>query len=64
MKTRIILFTGKGGVGKTSVAAATAVTLSEMGYKTLIMSTDSAHSLSDALQIDIGPSLKKISEKL
>jgi arsenite-transporting ATPase len=64
MKTRIILFTGKGGVGKTSVAAATAITLSEMGYKTLIMSTDSAHSLSDALRIEIGPSLKKINDNL
>jgi len=64
MKTRILLFTGKGGVGKTSIAAATAVTLSDLGHKTLILSTDSAHSLSDALQVDIGPSLRKINEKL
>jgi anion-transporting ArsA/GET3 family ATPase len=45
---RIILFTGKGGVGKTTVSAATGLLASELGYKTLIMSTDTAHSLSDS----------------
>ena len=49
---RIIIFTGKGGVGKTSVAAATAVTCAKQGKKTLIMSTDPAHSLADSFDID------------
>jgi arsenite-transporting ATPase len=44
---RVILFTGKGGVGKTSVSAATALSLGERGYRTLIISTDPAHSLGD-----------------
>ena len=48
LKLRTILYTGKGGVGKTSVAAATAVKAASMGYKTLVMSTDPAHSLSDS----------------
>jgi arsenite-transporting ATPase len=47
---RVITFTGKGGVGKTSISAATAVRLSDMGLKTLIMSTDPAHSLSDSFE--------------
>jgi arsenite-transporting ATPase len=50
---RIIVYTGKGGVGKTSIAAATAVKLSEQGLKTLIMSTDSAHSLADSLEMTL-----------
>lgn len=45
---RILLYSGKGGVGKTSVAAATAVHLAELGKRTLVMSVDPAHSLSDA----------------
>ncbi|MBW7475153.1 TRC40/GET3/ArsA family transport-energizing ATPase [Paenibacillus oenotherae] len=52
---RIIIYTGKGGVGKTSVAAATAVRLAAQGTKTLVMSTDAAHSLSDALDLPLGP---------
>lgn len=51
---RIILYTGKGGVGKTSVAAASAIRASELGHRTLVMSTDPAHSLGDALDIDLG----------
>ncbi len=51
---RIILFTGKGGVGKTSVAAATAVRAAEMGLGALIMSTDAAHSLSDSFDLPVG----------
>jgi arsenite/tail-anchored protein-transporting ATPase len=46
---RIVLFTGKGGVGKTTTAAATALRLADRGTKTLLLSTDIAHSLSDAL---------------
>jgi arsenite/tail-anchored protein-transporting ATPase len=45
---RVLLFTGKGGVGKTSVAAATALRCADSGLRTLVLSTDSAHSLSDA----------------
>jgi arsenite-transporting ATPase len=51
---RVILFTGKGGVGKTSVAAATALRCAELGHRTLVMSTDPAHSLGDSFNIDLG----------
>lgn len=50
---RIVLYTGKGGVGKTSIAAATAVKSAELGNKTLVVSTDSAHSLGDSLDIKL-----------
>jgi arsenite-transporting ATPase len=53
---RVLLFTGKGGVGKTTAAAATAVHAAREGLKTLVMSTDSAHSLGDALDIDLSSS--------
>jgi arsenite-transporting ATPase len=53
---RVILFTGKGGVGKTTTAAATAVHAARAGVKTLVMSTDAAHSLGDALGVDLGGS--------
>ena len=46
---RIIVYTGKGGVGKTSIAAATAVRAAELGHRTLVLSTDLAHSLADSL---------------
>jgi arsenite-transporting ATPase len=52
---RILLFSGKGGVGKTSLAAATGLELSRRGYRTLIMSVDPAHSLADAF--DLGEAL-------
>lgn len=52
---RVILFTGKGGVGKTTVASATATRMAAAGRKTLIMSTDPAHSLADAFGRDLGP---------
>ena len=48
-----MLFSGKGGVGKTSLAAATGVKLAELGYRTLVMSIDSAHSLADSFDLDI-----------
>jgi arsenite/tail-anchored protein-transporting ATPase len=51
---RIVLFTGKGGVGKTTLAAATAAHLARSGRKTLVVSTDPAHSLGDALEADLG----------
>lgn len=50
---RVILFTGKGGVGKTTTAAATAVRAARGGVKTLVMSTDAAHSLGDALGVEL-----------
>jgi arsenite/tail-anchored protein-transporting ATPase len=46
--------TGKGGVGKTSVAAATGLRCAELGYKTLVLSTDPAHSLADSFDLDLG----------
>jgi arsenite-transporting ATPase len=52
---RLLLFTGKGGVGKTTVAAATGVHASRCGLKTLLVSTDPAHSLADALDVPLGP---------
>lgn len=52
---RIILYTGKGGVGKTSVAAATALKCARDGLKTLVVSTDAAHSLGDSLDIKLSP---------
>jgi arsenite-transporting ATPase len=52
---RIIVHTGKGGVGKTSISAATALRCAEMGLKTIVISTDTAHSLADSLEKEIGP---------
>src|SRR3954447_5725096 len=52
---RTILYTGKGGVGKTSVAAATACRCAAAGLRTVILSTDPAHSLADSLQAPLGP---------
>ncbi len=49
---RIIFFAGKGGVGKTSVSAATGIKTAEMGYKTVVMSLDVAHSLADIFDLD------------
>jgi arsenite/tail-anchored protein-transporting ATPase len=53
--TRILVYTGKGGVGKTSVAAATALACADRGYRTIVMSTDIAHSLGDAFDRELGP---------
>jgi len=63
-RSRIILFTGKGGVGKTSAAAATAVRTAELGLGTLVLSTDAAHSLGDSFDRTIGPEPKPIAENL
>ena len=57
---RTILYTGKGGVGKTSVAAATALKAARDGKRVLVMSTDPAHSLSDAFDAPIGPDPKEM----
>ena len=61
---RIIIFTGKGGVGKTSVAAAHARKASLLGHKTLIVSADMAHNLSDLFEITIGREITLIDENL
>jgi arsenite-transporting ATPase len=52
---RVIVHTGKGGVGKTSISAATALKCADMGLKTIVISTDTAHSLADSLEKKIGP---------
>ena len=62
--TRILLFTGKGGVGKTTCAAATAQRAARNGKKTLILSSDPAHSLADALDQELGPEAQAIEERL
>lgn len=61
---RIILYTGKGGVGKTSMAAATAAHLAVKGKKVLVMSTDQAHSLSDSFDKKLGKEPLLIAENL
>jgi arsenite-transporting ATPase len=62
--TNILLYTGKGGVGKTSVAAATAVLAAKRGVRTLVVSTDIAHSLADALDTPVGPEPREIAPNL
>jgi len=62
--TRILLYTGKGGVGKTSVAAATALLCADRGYRTLVLSTDIAHSLADAFDLPLGPEPVKLAPRL
>jgi arsenite-transporting ATPase len=62
--TKILLYTGKGGVGKTSVAAATAVLCAQRGLRTLVVSTDIAHSLADALDTPVGPEPRQIVDNL
>ena len=61
---RNIVFTGKGGVGKTSVAAATALRAAEAGKRTLIISTDPAHSLGDSFDMELGPSPVQVAANL
>jgi arsenite-transporting ATPase len=63
-ETQFYLFAGKGGVGKTSVAAATALHFAEGGKKTLIISTDPAHSLSDSFETKIGGEIKNLKKNL
>lgn len=59
--TKFILFGGKGGVGKTTCASATAISLANDGHNTLVISTDPAHSISDIFEVEIGPEPTKIS---
>jgi len=61
---RVLLYTGKGGVGKTSVSAATALYCAELGYRTLVMSTDPAHSLADSFGQHIGSEPTQLAENL
>jgi arsenite/tail-anchored protein-transporting ATPase len=61
---RIILVTGKGGVGKTTVSAATALRAADLGHRTLVMSTDPAHSLGDAFDVTLGDAPSPIVEGL
>lgn len=61
---RIILYTGKGGVGKTCVAAATALRSARLGHRTLVMSTDAAHSLADCFDRPLGSEPTPVASKL
>lgn len=61
---RILLVTGKGGVGKTTVAATTALAAADAGYRTLVTSTDPAHSLADALAVPLGADPTRILDRL
>jgi len=54
MNTRVLLFTGKGGVGKTTTSAATALRCADAGLRTMVLSTDPAHSLADAFAVELG----------
>src|SRR3984885_6426556 len=64
MRPRTVLYTGKGGVGKTSVAASTARRCAAAGLETVVISTDPAHSLSESLSADLGGEPVKISDHL
>ena len=61
---RVLLFTGKGGVGKTTTAAATALRCADAGPRTIVLSTDPAHSLADAFDVPLGPLPSAIAPKL
>ncbi|MBI4896926.1 MAG: ArsA family ATPase [Actinobacteria bacterium] len=64
MSPRTILYTGKGGVGKTSVATATALACARAGQRTVVMSTDPAHSLSDSLDTQLGSTPREVTKNL
>jgi arsenite/tail-anchored protein-transporting ATPase len=64
MPPRTILYTGKGGVGKTSIAAATARICARGGLRTVVLSTDPAHSLSDSFEVELGPEPTPAGERL
>jgi arsenite-transporting ATPase len=62
--TRILLFTGKGGVGKTTTAAATALACADAGRRTMVLSTDPAHSLADAFDVELGSLASPVTDSL
>ena len=64
VSTRILLFTGKGGVGKTTVAAATALRCADAGLRTVVLSTDPAHSLGDSFAVHLDSTLRRIDGEL
>ena len=64
MSVRIVLFTGKGGVGKTTTAAGTATLAARRGERTLVLSTDAAHSLGDAYGVPVGPEPTEVAPDL
>src|SRR5438034_4946379 len=61
---RVLLFTGKGGVGKTTIAAATAVRAAKAGRRTMIMSTDPAHSLADSFDVELSSESRQVAPNL
>ncbi|MDA8201693.1 MAG: ArsA family ATPase [Chloroflexi bacterium] len=61
---RIIVYTGKGGVGKTSIAAATGLLAAHRGYRTIVLSTDAAHSLADSFDMPLGPEPVRVADNL
>lgn len=61
---RILLFTGKGGVGKSTVAAGTAALAADAGHRTLVLSTDAAHSLADAFGVPVGAEPTEVAPRL
>ena len=63
LSTRILLFTGKGGVGKTTVAAATALRCADQGLRTIVLSTDPAHSLADAFEAHLDSQPRRIGDR-
>ncbi len=61
---RVTFVGGKGGVGKTTIAAALAVTGADEGKRTLLVSTDAAHSTGDVLEADLGPEIRRVADRL
>ena len=61
---RVLLFTGKGGVGKSTIAAGTAALAARAGHRTLVLSTDAAHSLSDAFGAEVGADPTPVADRL
>ncbi|HVO31693.1 MAG TPA: TRC40/GET3/ArsA family transport-energizing ATPase [bacterium] len=64
MASRVLLFTGKGGVGKTTLSAATAAACAARGARTLVLSADPAHSLGDVFRARLGPRPRELAENL